>query len=530
MASGMVPVRRRVARHEEPVDLVVVAGDAAELQRGAQVPRGGELQRDVAAVADDALVVARAHGRRAAVDVAGDVRLHRQERVGVDAVQASRDRAAARVAHHDEPGLARRPDERDVVHGRRHGAEAGLGQPDALGAQLGEVGRLQPGLEDDRPGVDGDPAGAVPGEAALGGDGQRLDAGGIRRAAGHVDLAGGDRPGRAAVQVALQEPDGLLARRVVAERDVHVRVDEPGDDASAARVEDLVVVGGIHVGARADPGDPPGVVADQRVAGQAGRVRIDDAAMRPADVDDGHAHDTTASRGTASRASCMRKARAREDCHRSRRRRGRPSGTRRDEAAVLDRPSTISVRSASAGIPTDWTRVPKWLDQKLGTDDRPWPASGRAAGSSGRHPLLDRVRPVLDPHLPPPKAGLGQRATSPGGDDAVHSEAALDASQTIPPSSSRPRASSHSTSGVAPTPPRRGRLQAGAVVRTRPSTVRASTRSTFRARGDADAVVGEHRGGHAPRPAARRRPARVEVTTDHLRRRAATPWRRPPRR
>ena len=102
---------------------------------------------------------------------------------------------------------------------------------------LAEVVAGERRLEDHRAGVHPHAARAVVLEALVRRDRERLHAVGIARPAGHVDLRGADRGGDAAMQVAFEIADGLLARREIAERDVHVQVDQPGDGGDAAGVD-----------------------------------------------------------------------------------------------------------------------------------------------------------------------------------------------------------------------------------------------------------------------------------------------------
>ena len=87
------------------------------------------------------------------------------------------------------------------------------------------------------PGMDAHPAGPIIFKAFEGGDGERLDAFGILRPPRHMDLARRNARGRAAVEIAFEETDGLLARRVIAEGVVDLAVDEAGADGAAHRVD-----------------------------------------------------------------------------------------------------------------------------------------------------------------------------------------------------------------------------------------------------------------------------------------------------
>ena len=87
----------------------------------------------------------------------------------------------------------------------------------------------------------------------------------------------------AAVHVALEEAHGLLARRVVAEGVVHLRVDEPGDRGGLVGVDDdigrLDVLRGLRHGDRHRHPAQPADLGDERAvrnrarrpAGQSGQ-------------------------------------------------------------------------------------------------------------------------------------------------------------------------------------------------------------------------------------------------------------------
>ena len=83
------------------------------------------------------------------------------------------------------------------------------------------------------------------------GDRQRLHAVGIAGPAGHVDFGRADRGGDPAMHVALEVADGLLPRREVAERDVHMRIDQPRNRGRAVGVDHDVA--GFDVAAGAAP-------------------------------------------------------------------------------------------------------------------------------------------------------------------------------------------------------------------------------------------------------------------------------------
>ena len=82
------------------------------------------------------------------------------------------------------------------------------------------------------------------------------------------------------MDVRLQEPDGALAGRVVAEHDVAVRIDEPGADGCAAGIDDALGAGVSRV---ADTGDDA-VLDQQRVSRPVGLIHV--AGQQGTDVDD----------------------------------------------------------------------------------------------------------------------------------------------------------------------------------------------------------------------------------------------------
>ena len=118
-------------------------------------------------------------------------------------------------------------------------------------------------------------------------DGERLDPVGIARPPRHVHLGGADRRRHPAVHVALEVADGLLARRVVAERDMHVGVDQARDRGRSARIDDDVAgLDRLRRGS-ADAGDAV-AVGNDRVARHERACEI--ARHDRADIDDGDAH------------------------------------------------------------------------------------------------------------------------------------------------------------------------------------------------------------------------------------------------
>ena len=148
---------------------------------------------------------------------------------GIEAPPVCRRREQAGV-----PGVAYQC---HVIPRRLHGAEAGLGEPDAVPMHVVEVRAGEARLQDDGAAVHAHAAGPVMLEALEGRDRQRLDPGGVLRPARHVYLGGGDRRGGAAVDVAREVAHGVLARREVAEGDVDLGIDQPGDRRRAAGVD-----------------------------------------------------------------------------------------------------------------------------------------------------------------------------------------------------------------------------------------------------------------------------------------------------
>src|SRR5262249_21202227 len=134
-------------------------------------------------------------------------------------------RRAAGVHHRYYAVRARHGDIGRVFVRRGEIAKTRFGEPHAFALHLGEIGVGQSGLEDDRAGVHAHAARPVALEGFVRGDGERLDAGRVARPPRHVHLRGADARRDATVNVAFEESDRLLPRRVIAERDVNVRVD-----------------------------------------------------------------------------------------------------------------------------------------------------------------------------------------------------------------------------------------------------------------------------------------------------------------
>jgi hypothetical protein len=181
-------------------------------------------------------------------------------------------------------------------------AETGLGKAHAFLRQLNEVGILEARLQDHRTGDHPHAAGPQGGEATLRGDGKRLDPFHVARPSRHMHFRRGNAGGHPAMQVALEIPDGALARRVITEGDVHVGIDQSGNGGHAVGVDHHI--GACHRlrGCRADGLDALAVGEDrvavnERIAPVAG----DDAA----EIDDGNLHgrDVVADAPSSSRSS-----------------------------------------------------------------------------------------------------------------------------------------------------------------------------------------------------------------------------------
>ena len=185
-------------------------------------------------------------------------------------------------------------DQRRVLVGVREGAEAGLGEPHAELCDLAEIVSGEAGLKNDRTRVHGHAAGPIMLEAFARRDGERLHPVRIARPPRHMHLGRTDRRGHAAMDVALEVADGLLARRVVAEGDVDVGVDEAGNGGRAAGVDDDVAALDV-VGGRRAYGCDLVVLRDDGVARRQRHAPV--AGNDAADVGNGHAHRKEASNG-----------------------------------------------------------------------------------------------------------------------------------------------------------------------------------------------------------------------------------------
>src|SRR6185437_516778 len=109
---------------------------------------------------------------------------------------------------------------------RSESAEAGFSEPDALGPEVVEIGLRQTRLKDYRARVNPHSPRTPMLKTLQGGDRERLHPNRIFGATGYMDLGGSNCRCHPAVDVAFEEADGLLSRRVVAERDVNMRIDQ----------------------------------------------------------------------------------------------------------------------------------------------------------------------------------------------------------------------------------------------------------------------------------------------------------------
>jgi hypothetical protein len=187
---------------------------------------------------------------------------------------------------------ARRSDQRGVLERGLERAESGLGEPHALLGDLAEVIAAERGLEDDRAGVDFHSAGPVVLEAFLRGNRERLYAVGIARPAGNMDFRRADGGRHPAMHVAFQIADGLLSRREIAERDVHMRIDQSRNGGRTIGVDHEVAGFDVRRRRHADR-DNAVAVGDDRIPLDQGIVEI--AGDDLADIDDRDAHSSSKS-------------------------------------------------------------------------------------------------------------------------------------------------------------------------------------------------------------------------------------------
>src|ERR1700730_14247233 len=144
--------RRRVGRNQHAVERVILLRKSRREKRGTQVSGGANLQRDLA-VTDKTLEIGVAHRGWTAVHMKRDMRPHRQEMLSGDGTRARNGRAAG-MNRGDHAMRARGRHKRHIIKGAGKIAEAGLGQPDTVSLQLGEIFILEAGLENDLACVD----------------------------------------------------------------------------------------------------------------------------------------------------------------------------------------------------------------------------------------------------------------------------------------------------------------------------------------------------------------------------------------
>src|ERR1700736_6430868 len=106
-----------------------------------------------------------------------------------------------------------------------------------------------------RAGMDLHAAGAERPERTLCKNRHRLDADDIARAAGHMNFAGRDHGGDAAVQITVDPVDLVLPRRPVAGDGMDVAVDQAGRDGGAVGIDDGGGAFGVEVLGAAYPRD-----------------------------------------------------------------------------------------------------------------------------------------------------------------------------------------------------------------------------------------------------------------------------------
>ena len=140
-------------------------------------------------------------------------------------------------------------------------------QLDAGGGQFLEVVFHNFAFDHRRAGVHLHAAGAERPECALREDRHRLKADDVAGAAGHVDFAGGNHGGDAAVEIAVDPVELVLPRRPVAGDGMDVAVDQAGRDGGAVGIDDRCGALGIDVLEASDRCDLA-VLGDDRVAVQ----------------------------------------------------------------------------------------------------------------------------------------------------------------------------------------------------------------------------------------------------------------------
>ena len=154
-------------------------------------------------------------------------------------------------------------------------------------SQFGEVAFVEARLKNDRAGMDSHAARAIGLETARRGNRERLDTNRILWTARHMDLGRRDRGRDAAVQITFQIADRLLPRRIIAEGNMDMAVDQAGNGGGAVGID--YDIRGTHVLRRqgADRLDKA-IFTKNCIAGLQRRFPI--AADDPADVYDGSLH------------------------------------------------------------------------------------------------------------------------------------------------------------------------------------------------------------------------------------------------
>ena len=209
-----------------------------------------------------------AHRDRPAADMRGDVGLEpRQDIVAAHLREAGARHAAGVDLGADAAGAA------PLLIAQRLVLVGGERKEDELGADRLRRGEpvemllLHAGNEDHRAGID---LGAAPADAAGGGGGHHRERGHeIGREifvveARHVQLAGRDHGGGAAVHVIADPADGVLRRRPLAEHRMDMAVDQARHDGAAAGVEHGV---GLGIGGRIERRDLRAVDQQRRHRG-----------------------------------------------------------------------------------------------------------------------------------------------------------------------------------------------------------------------------------------------------------------------
>ena len=217
---------------------------------------------------DDLVEIVVAHRDRPAADVRGDVRL--EPRRECRSRTSARGRSATRRRCGPWCGCRGRG---TIAVAQRLVLVGGERKEDELGADRLRRGEpvemllLHAGHEDHRAGMD---PGAAPADAAGGGGGDHGERGDeIGREvlvveARHVQLAGRDHGGGAAVHVVADPADGVLGRRPFAEHRMDVAVDQARHDGAAAGVEHGI---GFGVGRRIERRDLAAVDQQRRHRG-----------------------------------------------------------------------------------------------------------------------------------------------------------------------------------------------------------------------------------------------------------------------